>query len=207
MSRIRKALIIVDMQRDFCYGGALAVEDSDNIIPLINRFADIFSRAGGCVYATRDIHPKETVHFKAFGGQWPPHCVEGTPGAEFHPALKLPEGSVIITKGLDPKQDCYSAFEGFDDEGRTLRDSLLANDVGHIYLSGVATNYCVQATARDGLVSGFGVTVLIDAVRGIKSKDNDPEDAIREMRKLGVETRDFNSLLLQLSRLIPKERR
>ncbi len=205
--RTGKALVIVDVQVDFCPGGALAVEEADNIIPLINRYADLFARAGASIFATRDLHPEKTRHFEAYGGKWPPHCVEGTEGAEFHPDLKFPEGTVIITKGQDPDSDSYSAFDGVDEEGRTFKDSLIARGVGHVFLCGLATNYCVKATALDALKEGFGATVLIDGVRGVPEKHNDPEDAIRDMRKAGVETRDFNSIYLKMSRLIPKERR
>ncbi len=206
--RTNKALVIIDVQVDFCHGGALAVEDGDSIIPLLHRYIDLFTRATGAyVYATRDLHPEKTVHFATYGGKWPPHCVEGTPGAEFHPALKLPDDAIIITKGRDPEKDAYSAFDGFDEEGRTFKESLLAHDVGEVFLAGLATNYCVKATAMDALRERFHVTLLVDAMRGVLEKDNDPGVAVHEMRAAGAYTRDFSAMILKMSRSIPRERR
>jgi len=205
--RERKALVIVDVQRDFCPGGALAVEDGDSIVPLIARYIDLFERAGEVIYATRDLHPEKTVHFAPYGGKWPPHCVEGTPGAEFHPGLKLPERAIIITKGQDPESDSYSAFDGTDEGGRSFKESLLANDVGELFLCGLATNYCVRATAMDAMKEGFFVTLLVDAMRGVPEKDNDPGVAGREMRQAGAYSRDFSSMIIKMSGSIPRERR
>jgi len=206
MSDYKKALIIVDVQRDFCHGGALAVDDADIIVPMINRYIEGFSKGGGCIYAARDLHPEETTHFEAFGGKWPAHCVKGTTGAEFHPGLKLTEDTIIITKGLDPAEDCYSAFEGRDEEGRTLEESLRAHGVRHLYIAGLATEYCVKATAIDGRRLGFAVTVLIDAVKALNKKIGDSEVAIGEMRDAGASTRDYSCLVLQIARSMPKRR-
>ncbi len=207
MSRNKKALIIIDVQRDFCPGGALAIKDGDSMVPMINRYIEGFSKSNNFIYATRDLHPEKTRHFKEFGGDWPPHCVKGTPGAKFHKGLKLTPETIIITKGLDPDEDCYSAFDGFDEDGRSLRDSLLEKGVSHIYLAGIATEYCVKATALDGRGFGFFVTILLDGVKPINAKTGDSEVAIREMREAGADTRDYNCLLLQLSRSMPKVQR
>src|SRR3970040_2180287 len=99
MMQERDALLIVDVQNDFCPGGALPVSEGDMVVPVLNRYISIFEAAGFPVYATRDLHPAKTIHFKPYGGFWPSHCVEGTNGADFHPGLKLPEGTVVITKG------------------------------------------------------------------------------------------------------------
>ncbi|MFQ5354580.1 MAG: isochorismatase family protein, partial [Thermodesulfobacteriota bacterium] len=149
MSMTKRALIIVGMQMDYCRGGAIAVEEGDRIVPVINRYIDGFTEAGGSIYVVRDIHPEETPHFKGSGGKWPPHCVKGTPGAEFPSNLKLAPESIIITKGLDPVEECSSAFEGTDENGQTLADSLRARGINHLYITGLATDYSVRATALD----------------------------------------------------------
>ena len=117
MSR-RPALLVVDVQNDFCPGGALGVPEGDRIIPRINRTIKLFVRRGLPVLATRDWHPRVTRHFKEFGGAWPPHCVQGTKGARFHAKLTLPEGAVILSKGMDPDQDSDSGFQALSLQGR-----------------------------------------------------------------------------------------
>ncbi|OYT69283.1 MAG: hypothetical protein CFK49_07950 [Armatimonadetes bacterium JP3_11] len=123
------ALIIVDVQNDFCPGGALAVNEGDQVIPPLNRAAETIAHQGGLVLASRDWHPRETKHFAEFGGNWLVHCVPNTHGAEFHPNLKLPEGTVIISKGVGAEDDGYSAFEGRTADGKTLDEALKAHGV------------------------------------------------------------------------------
>jgi nicotinamidase/pyrazinamidase len=102
MSSDKAALIVVDVQRDFCPGGALPAKRGDSILPSVNRYIAEACDAGMSVYASRDWHPAVTTHFQAYGGEWPPHCVQGSPGAEFHRDLRLPSDAIVISKGNDP---------------------------------------------------------------------------------------------------------
>ncbi len=108
----RAALVIVDVQNDFCPGGALPVPDGDKVVPVLNEYIRIFLEKGAPIYATQDWHPPNHLSFKEQGGIWPPHCVQGTKGAEFHPDLALPGEAAVITKGSDPKEEAYSGFQG-----------------------------------------------------------------------------------------------
>ena len=178
------ALLIVDVQNDFCPGGALAVPDGDRVIPVLNRAIERFSEAGLPVFASRDWHPPDTKHFKTRGGPWPPHCVAGTPGAAFHPDLRLPPGATVVSKGQDRNDDGYSAFEATTDDGRTLADDLRERGVTDLYVGGLTTDYCVRATALDARAAGFRVTVLADAVAGID--EDDSRRALDEIRAAGA---------------------
>ncbi len=183
-----KALLIVDVQNDFCPGGALAVPEGDRVVPVLNQYADRFARAGQPVFASRDWHPQVTRHFKAQGGPWPPHCVAGTQGAAFHPQLKLPAAASVLTKGTDPEDDGYSAFEAEDPHGHGLADVLGGQHVGSLYVGGLATEYCVRASVLDGLKQGLDVVVLLDAVRGIDVQEGDVVRALDEMLRAGART-------------------
>lgn len=185
-SKGRKALLVVDVQNDFCPDGALAVPEGDKVVPVINRYIELFRQAGLPIYFTRDWHPPVTVHFKAYGGTWPSHCVQGTKGAEFHPELNIPSGSVVMSKGDDPGQDSYSAFAGHDRKGRGLAEVLKEDGIGHFYIGGLATDYCVRQTSLDALISGFEVTVLTDAIKGVDLVPGDSERAIEEIRQKGA---------------------
>jgi len=187
--RGKSALLVVDMQNDFCPGGALAVREGDRIVSALNRYIEEFSKAGLPVFASRDWHPAVTKHFKQYGGVWPPHCIQGTRGAEFHPDLKLPPDAEIISKGMDPEADSYSAFQGVNDRGESLAEALKRRGVEHIYVGGLATDYCVKFSSLDALSSGFRVTVLEDAVRGVDLQPGDSERAIEEMKRAGAEVR------------------
>ncbi len=178
------ALLIVDVQNDFCPGGALAVPDGDRVIPVLNRAIERFSEAGLPVFASRDWHPPDTKHFRTRGGPWPPHCVAGTPGAAFHPDLRLPPGATVVSKGQDRNDDGYSAFEATTDDGRTLADDLRERGVTDLYVGGLTTDYCVRATALDARAAGFRVTVLADAVAGID--EDDSRRALDEIRAAGA---------------------
>jgi len=182
----KAALLIVDVQNDFCPGGALQITDGDRVVEPINRAAQLFAAAGLPVLASRDWHPPDTRHFRAFGGVWPVHCVQGTSGAAFHPALRLPEGTVVLSKGIDPELDGYSAFEGVTVDGRMLADLLRELQVRKLYISGLATDYCVLCTTREALRSGFEVTVLTDAVAGVDLIAGASADAIEDMEKAGA---------------------
>jgi nicotinamidase/pyrazinamidase len=183
----RDALVIIDVQNDFCPGGALAVRDGDQVVPALNRYIDQFRRSNLPIIATRDWHPERTRHFKAYGGLWPPHCIQGSRGAEFHADLALPADTVVISSGMGPDEEGYSGFEGRDDHGATLADVLRANAVERMFVGGLATDYCVKHTVLDGLKQGFKVTVLKDAIRGVNLNPDDSERAIAEMRTAGAE--------------------
>src|SRR5437870_4230647 len=133
------ALIVVDVQRDFCPGGALPAPDGDRIIPALNRYLADAHRLGLAIYATRDWHPRITSHFKAYGGQWEKHCVQSSPGAEFHPALTLPPDTVVISKGDDADQPGYSAFDGHTADGNALIADLHARRIDRLFVAGIAT--------------------------------------------------------------------
>jgi nicotinamidase/pyrazinamidase len=190
----RDALIVVDLQNDFCPDGALAVPDGHTIVPVINDYLKRFRRAGAPVYLTRDWHPPVTQHFQAYGGVWPPHCVQGTPGAQFHPHLAAPPEAVVVSKGMDPNTDAYSAFHAEDDSGRLLGDALAARGVRKIYVGGLATDYCVRATALDALREGFEVVVLTDAIGAVDLQPGDGVRAIDQMRDAGARVTTLNEL-------------
>lgn len=191
------ALVIVDVQNDFCPGGALPVPEGDKVVPVLNKYLEIFQKEDLPVYASRDWHPKKTRHFKAFGGLWPPHCVQETKGAEFHPNLKLPSETIILTKGEDPNEDSYSGFDAQAKGKKPFAKSLKENGIEHIYVGGLATDYCVKATVLDALKQGFKVTVLADAIRGVDVKPDDSINAIQEMKRAGADTAVLKDLKLQ----------
>ncbi len=173
---------MVDVQRDFCPGGALAVKDGDKVVPKLNNVIESFIRAGLPVFFTRDWHPPNHMSFKSQGGVWPPHCVEGTRGAEFHPELRVPKGAVVISKGTEPKREAYSGFQGTDLEKR-LKDL----GVGEIVVGGLTTDYCVRQSSLDALKAGFKVKVLEDCIKGVNLHDNDSKLALTEIVDKGAE--------------------
>jgi len=184
--KLKKALLIVDVQNDFCPGGALGIKDGDKIIPAINKYIKIFVAKKLPIFATRDWHPKKTAHFKKFGGVWPVHCVQGTKGAQFHPRLKLPKDAILVYKGMDPKKDSYSAFQAEDANGMSLPNLLKILGIKELYIAGLATDYCVKFTMYDAISKGFKVKILLDAVKGVNLKLHDSEEAIKEMVKMGA---------------------
>lgn len=167
--------MIIDVQHDFCPGGALPVPEGDKVVPVINQIMDRFD----LVIATRDWHPEETIHF----GKWPKHCVRNTPGAAFHPGLKREGIDKIISKGTGNKDDGYSAFET---EELDLSEFLQSNLIDELYFTGLATEYCVKASALDAVRNGFKTFVVEDAVRGIDVHPGDIERAIEEMKTAGI---------------------
>ena len=182
----RDVLLVVDVQNDFCPSGALGVPDGDRVVPVINRcIADALAR-GIAIYASRDWHPAVTVHFTAYGGLWPPHCVQGTSGAEFHPDLRLPPSAIVVSKGTDAEQQGYSAFEGHTADGRPLADDLRSRGIREICLTGLATDYCVLESVLDATRWGLGATVLTDAIAGIDVHAGDSERALARMREAGA---------------------
>jgi nicotinamidase/pyrazinamidase len=175
------ALLIVDVQNDFCPGGALPVPEGDRVVPVLNRWIDAAERAHVPIYASRCWHPRGHVSFRERGGPWPPHCVQNESGADFHPALKLPRGVPVITKGADLERDNYSDFAGTD-----LAERLRAQHVRRIWVGGLALDYCVRATVLDGLAAGFDVALIRAATRAVEVQPGDGERALEEMRAAGA---------------------
>jgi nicotinamidase/pyrazinamidase len=178
------ALLIVDVQNDFCPGGALAVPGGDRVIPILNSMSEQFAEVGLPVFASRDWHPPDTAHFKTHGGPWPVHCVADTPGAAFHPWLRLPPDTIVISKGQGRRDDGYSAFEGTTSDGRSLAEHLRDRGITHLFVGGLATDYCVRASVRDGRSAGFAVTVVGDGVAGISEATT--LRAVEDMRQAGA---------------------
>jgi nicotinamidase/pyrazinamidase len=182
-----RALLVVDVQNDFCPGGALQIAGGDRVIDPANRAAGLFAEAGLPVLASRDWHPPETRHFREWGGPWPVHCVANTTGAEFHPRLRLPEETVIFSKGIDPEMHGYSAFEGVTGDRLPLVEVLDELGVERLFLCGLATDYCVLRTSLDARAAGLRVTVLTDAVAGVDVTPGDCDRALQQMKRAGAE--------------------
>ena len=153
----KRALIVVDVQNDFCPGGALAVAHGDEVVAPLNKLIAEFLERGEPVFKSRDWHPEKTKHFAAYGGTWPVHCVQDTKGAEFHPRLGDNERINIVSKGLGDT-DCYSAFDETD-----LALQLRRLGVEEVWVGGLATDYCVKSTVLDALKEGFKVKALENA--------------------------------------------
>jgi nicotinamidase/pyrazinamidase len=177
----KSALLLGDIQVDFCPGGALAVPDGDAIIPIVNDCVRFFHSRGFPIIAVRDWHPSGHASFKEQGGPWPVHCVQGSWGGQFHPNLILPSGCLIISKATDPKREAYSAFEG-----TSLEQHLRDRGIETLYITGLATDYCVKNTVLDARRLGFRVLVLEDAIRGIDAAPGDCARAIQEMKTAGA---------------------
>lgn len=175
------ALIAVDVQNDFLPGGALAVPQGQQVLAPLNRAIALFAARGLPIYATRDWHPPDHCSFHPRGGPWPPHCIAGTPGADFAPALALPASATVISKATSPERDAYSGFEGTDLAARLARDGVVRVMVG-----GLATDYCVLNTVRDALAAGLQVLLLGDAVRAVEARPGDGAAALAEMERRGA---------------------
>jgi len=191
----KKALLIVDVQNDFCPGGALAVPEGDKIISILNKYMMIFSRKKWPIFASRDWHPKESKHFKKFGGPWPEHCIQNTRGARLHPSLRLPKETILLSKGMDPDKDSYSAFQAVDSKGTGFFELLKMSGIKELFVGGLATDYCVKSSVLDALKVGFKVKLLIDAIKGVNIKPEDSEEAIEEMVRAGAE-RNYGDTIL-----------
>ncbi|HXQ69253.1 MAG TPA: nicotinamidase [Pyrinomonadaceae bacterium] len=181
MSSTKKALIVVDVQNDFCPGGTLAVPHGDEVVAPLNKLIDEFLERGDPVYKSRDWHPPTTKHFTAYGGTWPVHCVQNTEGAAFHPALHNDPRIEVISKGLGDT-DGYSAF---DKTG--LSSQLKQAGVEEVVVGGLATDYCVKHTVLDALKQGYKVKAVEEAMRPVELRPGDGERAIEEMRAAGAE--------------------
>ncbi len=192
--KLKKALLVVDVQSDFCPGGALAVSEGDKIVPVLNKYINKFSKVKLPVFASRDWHPKSTKHFKKFGGLWPNHCVQDTKGAQFHPKLKFPKEVIILSKGMDPDKDSYSAFQAYDNNNTEFLNLLKIFGVKELYVGGLATDYCVKSSVLDALKNGFKVYLLFDAIKGVNLKPDDSKEAINEMTASGAKKITFEKL-------------
>jgi nicotinamidase/pyrazinamidase len=184
---MKDALLVVDVQNDFCPGGSLAVADGDTVVPILNQYMERAATAGIPIFASRDWHPAQTAHFSAYGGRWPPHCVQGTSGAAFHPDLRLPAGTVVVSKGMNPVDEGYSLFEAWLEDGRDALTALRELGVTRVHVGGLATDYCVRATALDALAAGFDTFLLADAIRAVEVEPGDGARAIEEMRAAGAQ--------------------
>jgi nicotinamidase/pyrazinamidase len=184
------ALILVDLQNDFLPGGPLGVPEGDAVIPPLNQCIAQFRRQGLPIFATRDWHPHDHCSFRSQGGPWPQHCVAGTQGAEFAAQLSVPAGARIISKATAAQTDAYSAFQGTD-----LAAQL--NDLGctRVLVGGLATDYCVKATALDARRAGLDVVVFEDAVRAVNLHPEDGQRALKEMTDRGVQLTSVERML------------
>jgi nicotinamidase/pyrazinamidase len=174
------ALLIVDVQNDFCPGGALPVPEGDTVVPVLNQWIAEAEARRAPVFASRDWHPKNHISFKQRGGPWPPHCVQGTPGAAFHPDLKLPRNVEIVSKAEDPDEDSYSAFGGTD-----LAERLRHAGVKNLWIGGLAQDYCVRATALDAINEGFKVHLIAGATRAVNLHPDDGKHALEDIQRAG----------------------
>lgn len=182
----RTALLVVDVQNDFCPGGSLPVQDGDAVVPVLNDYLTRFMREGLPVVFSRDWHPAQTTHFQDQGGPWPPHCVQDTPGAAFHPSLSVPEKAVIVSKGMGPGEDGYSAFVGRDQQGRSLATLLREQGVEKLVVGGLATDYCVLSSVLEAREAGFDVDVISSGIRGVDVQPGDSHKAIERMKTAGA---------------------
>lgn len=157
------AVIAVDVQNDFCPGGALAVEDGDAVVPVLNDWLDTAVRRGATPVASRDWHPVSHCSFKPQGGPWPEHCLQDTQGAAFHPDLHLPPNTVLVSKGTAFNKDAYSAFDGTG-----LKVFLKSRDVKRVWIGGLACDVCVRATVLDACEQGFETHLITDATRAVE---------------------------------------
>jgi len=203
---VKRALVIVDVQNDFCPGGALAVPEGDLVVPVINGLSGRFD----LVVATQDWHPADHLSFAVnndrqpgevvtLNGQpqilWPVHCVQGTRGAELVPGLDTGPIARIIQKGTDREVDSYSGF--FDNDhrrGTGLAEYLHDEQVDEVYVCGLATDYCVKYTALDARSLGFATVLIADAARGVELATGDVRRAVEEMQAAGVQVRQSAGL-------------
>jgi len=174
------ALIVVDVQNDFCPGGRLAVPDGDDVVDVINDAIERAERAGALIVASRDWHPEQHVSFESEGGPWPRHCVQDSEGAAFHADLSLPNEVIKVSKGVRLDKDQYS---GFDDTG--LGEFLRKRDIRRVWVAGLAQDVCVHATVLSARDEGFDVVLIENGTRAIDAEGG--RKALEEMRDAGAE--------------------
>lgn len=172
---MKRALIIVDLQKDFCPGGALPAARAGDIVPVINQLLHRFD----LVIASKDWHPQDTVHFD----KWPPHCIRATTGATFHAGLHTENIELIALKGTGNTDDGYSAFEATNID---MEAALNKRQIEEVYVAGLTTEYCVQATALDAFQFGFRVFVVTDAIAAVEQAVGDHEKALQKMQQAGI---------------------
>jgi nicotinamidase/pyrazinamidase len=185
----KSALVLVDIQNDFCPGGSLAVSEGDRVVPVVNELQKHFD----LIIATKDWHP---AGHSSFASLWPPHCVQETAGAEFVAGLDTSRVARVFLKGTDTEIDSYSGF--FDNEHRRatgLGDYLKERGVTDVVVVGLATDYCVKYTALDAVMLGFKTTVVVDACRGVEVQEGDSARALEEMAAAGVRLMESRRLL------------
>jgi nicotinamidase/pyrazinamidase len=185
--RAGDALIVVDLQIDFCPGGALPIESGDAVVPVLNRWIEAAVGARVPVFMSRDWHPRDHLSFTQSGGEWPVHCVQDTPGARFHPGLRMPDWAIVVTKGVRFDRDQYSAF---DETGLAIE--LRKRNVRRVWIGGLAQDVCVRATVLDARREGFDTIVIADATRPVTHAGG--ERATEDMRQAGAhfETTDLS---------------
>lgn len=188
---LHSALILVDIQNDFCPGGALAVPEGDEVVEVVNGLILMFP----VVVATQDWHPSNHISFKEQGGIWPPHCIQNTSGAELHPALNQKAIDLYFHKAFNPNQDSYSGFDGIDANSRSLEDALKTEHIHTVYITGLATDYCVKETALDALKKGFEVFLVTDAIRAVDVNAGDGEKALQELQQSGIRLINSNEII------------
>ena len=175
------AVIVVDVQNDFCPGGALAVPDGDQVIDVLNRWIEQAERVGATIVLSRDWHPANHCSFLGQGGPWPVHCVQRTPGADYHPELRIPPTAIYVDKATNPDHDNFSNFAG-----TALADQLRRKGIRRLWVGGLALDYCVRATVLDAVAEGFEVHLLTAATRAVELAPGDGRRAIDEMRSAGA---------------------
>ena len=175
------ALLLVDVQNDFCPCGALPVPQGDEVVAELNGWIDEAERLGVPVFASQDWHPEGHISFAEQGGPWPQHCVQGTDGAAFRADLALPESARIVHKGADVDQDAYSAFQGTD-----LATELADLGVSKVWIGGLALDYCVKASVLDAIESGFEVALIVEGTRAVNVQPGDGDRAVAEMVEAGA---------------------
>ena len=190
----RTALLVVDVQIDFCPGGALPVPRGDQVVPVLNRYIELFWKRGSPIFASRDWHPPNSRHFEASGGKWPVHCVQGTLGAHFHPELILPLGTIVISKGMSIWDDGYSALQGVTENGTAFPMLLRHMNLDRLFVGGLATDYCIKESVLEALKEGFAVTVLADAIRGVERNRGDSDRAVADMVEAGADLATLDSI-------------
>ncbi|MDO8496707.1 MAG: bifunctional nicotinamidase/pyrazinamidase [bacterium] len=194
----RKALLVVDVQNDFCPGGALPAPDGNQVIKPLNKVIAYFHKNRWPVFLSRDWHPEETKHFEKFGGPWRPHCIQNTRGADFHPDLQFGSGlSYIISKGMDPNViDSYSPFKGTA-HGCMLDELLRSHWINELYIGGLATDYCVKEAVLDACKLRYNTYLLTDTCRAVNLKPGDDVRALSEMANAGAQFITTSEVILQ----------